>query len=132
MSHEGYHEDTQRLSEKTQNMHRALVSLQEELEAVDWYQQRADACTDASLKAILLHNMEEEIEHAAMALEWLRRNSKGFEDNLRTYLFTTDPITEVEESATGGDSAPSQSQAPRPSPGPGQTRTTIGSLRSKK
>jgi ferritin-like protein len=132
MSHEGYHEDTQRLSEKTQNMHRAIVSLQEELEAVDWYQQRADACTDASLKAILLHNMEEEIEHAAMALEWLRRNHAGFNENLRTYLFTTDPITEVEQSATGGDSAPEQTRAPRPGQGSGQTRTTIGSLRSKK
>ena len=63
----------------TQDMHRALVSLQEELEAVDWYQQRADACEDAELKAILLHNMREEIEHASMVLEWLRRNHPDFE-----------------------------------------------------
>ena len=73
-SSETYHEPLEKLSPATQDMHRALVSLQEELEAVDWYQQRADACGDAELKAILLHNMREEIEHASMVIEWLRRH----------------------------------------------------------
>ena len=91
------HEDPRQLSPETMNMHRAIVSLQEELEAVDWYRQRADACTDAELKAILLHNMREEIEHASMLLEWLRRNSEDFHKQLQTYLFTTKPILEVEE-----------------------------------
>jgi hypothetical protein len=77
-------------------MHRALVSLQEELEAVDWYQQRADATEDPELKAILLHNMREEIEHASMVLEWLRRNHPDFAKHLRTYLFQEKPILEIE------------------------------------
>jgi uncharacterized protein len=94
---EGYHEPLESLSEATRNMHRALTSLQEELEAVDWYQQRADACTDPELKEILLHNMREEIEHAAMVLEWLRRHSDAFDHNLSTYLFTKKSILEAEE-----------------------------------
>jgi len=97
----GYHEPLEELSSRTRQMHQALTSLQEELEAVDWYQQRADACTDPALKEILLHNMREEIEHASMVLEWLRRNSGHFDSQLRTYLFTEVPITEVEEEDTG-------------------------------
>lgn len=93
----GYHEPLEELSAKTRQMHQALTSLQEELEAVDWYQQRADACTDSALSEVLLHNMREEIEHASMVLEWLRRNSEHFDKQLRTYLFTEAPITEVEE-----------------------------------
>lgn len=96
-----YHEPLEQLSSKTRDMHRALVSLQEELEAVDWYRQRADACSDDELRAILLHNMNEEIEHAAMVLEWLRRNDDGFNGELNTYLNTTGPITEVEEESMG-------------------------------
>ena len=92
-----FHEDPRQLSPETMNLHRAIVSLQEELEAVDWYRQRADACTDTELKAILLHNMREEIEHASMLLEWLRRNTEAFHKQLQTYLFTTKPILEVEE-----------------------------------
>ena len=92
-----FHEDTHLLSPETMNLHRTIVSLQEELEAVDWYRQRANACTDAELKAILLHNMREEIEHASMLLEWLRRNSEDFHKQLQTYLFTTKPILEVKE-----------------------------------
>ena len=91
-----FHEDTRQLSPETMNLHRAIVSLQEELEAVDWYRQRADACTDAELKAILLHNRREEIEHASMLLEWLRRNNDDFHQQFQTYLFTTKPILEVE------------------------------------
>jgi ferritin-like protein len=95
-SSDTYHEPLDKLSSATQDMHRALVSLQEELEAVDWYQQRADACEDAELKAILLHNMREEIEHASMVLEWLRRRHPDFERHLRTYLFQEKPILEIE------------------------------------
>ncbi len=92
-----FHEDPRLLSAQTMDLHRAIVSLQEELEAVDWYRQRADACTDAELKDILLHNMREEIEHASMLLEWLRRNSEDFTRELQTYLFTDKPIVQVEE-----------------------------------
>ena len=95
-SSDTYHEPLDKLSPTTQDMHRALVSLQEELEAVDWYQQRADACGDTELKAILLHNMREEIEHASMVLEWLRRRHPDFEKHLRTYLFQDKPILEIE------------------------------------
>ena len=95
-SSDTYHESLDKLSPATQDMHRALVSLQEELEAVDWYQQRADACGDTELKAILLHNMREEIEHASMVLEWLRRNHPDFAQHLRTYLFQDKPILEIE------------------------------------
>src|ERR1041384_2266264 len=97
MSSESYHEPIELLSEETKNLHRAIVSLREELEAVDWYQQRAEACSDPELKAILLHNKNEEIEHAMMALEWLRRTDPVFARNIDTYLKSKGPITEVEE-----------------------------------
>jgi hypothetical protein len=85
-------------------MHQALVSIQEELEAVDWYRQRADACEDEELKQILLHNMREEIEHACMVLEWVRRRNPDFAEQMGTYLFTEAPILEVEDEAeNGGD-----------------------------
>jgi len=92
MSHEGLHEDASDLSAATLDMHRAIVSLIEELEAVDWYQQRVDACRDSALKAILAHNRDEEKEHAAMVLEWIRRNDPAFDKELKDYLFTKDPI----------------------------------------
>ena len=101
MSSESLHAPRERLSPKTLAMHQAIVSLMEELEAADWYRQRADDCDDASLKKILLHNMREEIEHAAMVIEWLRRNSPTFDRHLRTYLFTDEPITEIEAEAEG-------------------------------
>ena len=97
-----FHESLDKLSTTTQDMHRALVSLQEELEAVDWYQQRADACEDDALKSILFHNMHEEIEHASMILEWLRRKHAGFEQHMHTYLFTSQTIVDIEEEDTGG------------------------------
>ena len=100
MSSEQLHAPRERLSKKTLAMHQAIVSLMEELEAADWYQQRADDCDDEALKEILLHNMREEIEHAAMVLEWLRRNSADFDKELRTYLFTDGDITEAEDEAT--------------------------------
>jgi ferritin-like protein len=94
---QGYHEAEEKLTPDTKNTHRALVSLQEELEAIDWYRQRADATENESLRAVLVHNMEEEVEHACMVLEWLRRNVPVFDKNLRIYLFQTRPITEIEE-----------------------------------
>lgn len=97
------HAPRERLSRQTLARHQAIVSLMEELEAVDWYRQRADDCEDEDLRAILLHNMREEIEHAAMTLEWLRRNDADFDKELRQYLFTETPITAVETAATGGD-----------------------------
>ena len=102
MSSESYHEPIELLSEPTKNMHRALVSLREELEAVDWYQQRAEACSDTDLAAVLTHNKNEEIEHAMMTLEWIRRHNPVFDSNLKTYLNTSGPITEVEKAAVGG------------------------------
>jgi hypothetical protein len=92
VSHEGYHEPIEELSAQTRNMHRAIVSLMEELEAIDWYNQRVDACEEPELKAILAHNRDEEKEHAAMTLEWIRRNDPIFEKELRDYLFTDKTI----------------------------------------
>jgi ferritin-like protein len=115
MSHEGLHEPAELLSGETRNLHRALVSLIEELEAIDWYQQRADACTDAALKAVLLHNRNEEVEHGTMTLEWLRRNDATFDKFLRRYLFKEADIIAIEEAAdqeeeeAGGDGAASPS-----------------------
>lgn len=97
MSSEGLHVPREKLSKKTLNMHYAISSLIEELEAVDWYRQRADDCDDAELKKILLHNAHEEIEHAAMALEWIRRNDGEFDEQLKAFLFSKGSITEHEE-----------------------------------
>jgi len=88
----GLHEQATDLSDETKDMHRAIVSLVEELEAVDWYNQRADACKDRKLKAILAHNRDEEKEHAAMVLEWIRRKDPAFSKELKDYLFTTRPV----------------------------------------
>jgi uncharacterized protein len=96
------HEPYDLLSEETRDMHRALVSVIEELEAIDWYQQRADACGDEDLKAILLHNKMEEMEHAMMGVEWIRRHSTDFDQRMRTYLFSSGSITEIESAATSG------------------------------
>ena len=91
-----YHEPYADLSTEARDVHRALASFIEELEAIDWYNQRADVTQDDSLRAILLHNRDEEIEHAVMALEWLRRRIPKFDEELQTYLFTSAPITELE------------------------------------
>ncbi|HET9462624.1 MAG TPA: ferritin-like domain-containing protein [Thiobacillus sp.] len=88
MANEGYHEAAEALSAETRDMHRAIVSLMEELEAVDWYNQRMDACKDPELRAILKHNRDEEKEHAAMVMEWIRRHDPMFDKQLRDYLFT--------------------------------------------
>ncbi|MFN2327538.1 MAG: encapsulin-associated ferritin-like protein [Chromatocurvus sp.] len=92
MSNEGYHEPVSELSAATRDMHRAIVSLMEELEAVDWYNQRVDACQDPDLKRILEHNRDEEKEHAAMVKEWIRRQDPKFGSEMRDYLFTDKPI----------------------------------------
>lgn len=92
MANEGYHEPTSELSDATRDMHRAIVSLMEELEAVDWYNQRVDVCKDETLKKILAHNRDEEKEHAAMVLEWIRRQDPTFDKELREYLFTDEPL----------------------------------------
>jgi hypothetical protein len=92
-----YHEPAEILSEETKNFARALNSLKEEIEAVNWYQQRFDVTQDAELKKILAHNRDEEIEHACMALEWLRRNMDGWDEELRAYLFKEGDIASLEE-----------------------------------
>jgi len=92
MANEGYHEPVEELSAETRDMHRAIISLMEELEAVDWYNQRVDACQDEELKRILEHNRDEEKEHAAMVLEWIRRRDPSFDSELKDYLFTDKPI----------------------------------------
>jgi len=102
MSSESYHEPIELLSEGTKDLHRAIVSLKEELEAVDWYQQRAEATQDAELRAVLIHNKNEEIEHAMMTLEWLRRKDPVFAANIGTYINSSGPITEVESAAAHG------------------------------
>jgi hypothetical protein len=93
MAHEGYHEPIDKLSAETMDFHRAIISLIEELEAVDWYNQRVDACTDPELRKILAHNRDEEIEHASMTLEWIRRRNTVFDRELRETLFKDGPIT---------------------------------------
>ncbi len=93
MANEGYHELANELRDETSDMHRAIVSLMEELEAVDWYNQRVDACKDAELRAILAHNRDEEKEHATMVLEWIRRHDPAFDHELRDYIFTDKPLT---------------------------------------
>lgn len=96
-----WHEGYENLSEETRNFSRALKSLQEELEAVDWYNQRVEVTKDGQLRRILEHNRDEEVEHAMMTLEYLRRVSPVFDKHMRTYLFTEGDITEIEEKAEG-------------------------------
>ncbi|MBI1200303.1 MAG: ferritin [Phenylobacterium sp.] len=101
MSSETLHVAREKLSRKTLEMHYAITSLMEEFEAVDWYRQRADDTQDKELKAILLHNAREELEHAAMILEWIRRNDEDAGEQLKEYLFKDGSITGHEEDATG-------------------------------
>jgi uncharacterized protein len=98
-----YHEPFESLSEEARNIHRALSSVIEEFEATDWYHQRADVTEDKELKEIILHNRDEEFEHASMGLEWLRRRIPALDEHLRTYLFTDKNILEVEEAAEEGE-----------------------------
>ena len=102
MSSEGLHIPREKLSAQNLKLHYAIASLIEELEAVDWYRQRADDTDDDALKAIFLHNAREEIEHASMALEWIRRNDGEFDKNLKEYLFQEGSIVGREHAAEGG------------------------------
>ena len=117
----GLHEAREDLSDATLDRHRALVSLMEELEAMDWYAQRIEAARDSELSAVLAHNRDEETEHAAMSLEWLRRRDPVFDEHLRQYLFTQGSILEIEKVAEGGGEA---------APG-GDGSLGIGSLRGE-
>jgi len=101
MSSEVLHTPREKLSKKTLLLHYAITSLMEELEAVDWYRQRAEATKDPELAAILVHNRDEEKEHAVMAIEWLRRRDPVLDGHMRTYLFTDGSITEIEHAAEG-------------------------------
>ncbi|CAC9452868.1 Uncharacterized protein COG3461 [uncultured Gammaproteobacteria bacterium] len=92
MVNEGYHEAEENLTQTTKDMHKAIVPLMEELETIDWYNQRIDAYQDDELSAILAHNRDEEKEHAAMVLEWIKRKGKAFDKKLKDYLFTGKPI----------------------------------------
>ncbi len=117
-----YHEPTDELSPGTRDLQRALSSLKEELEAVNWYQQRIDVTEDAELARVLAHNRDEEKEHAAMVLEWIRRRDPIFAEKLRTYLFTGGEITEIEELAAGETQQPETEEASNGS------RLTVGGL----
>jgi ferritin-like protein len=97
MSNERYHESVDSLDETSRDMHRALVSLMEELEAVDWYQQRVVATDDEELRRILAHNRDEEKEHAAMVLEWLRRHDAQLDTQLRAVIFSDGEVTAIGE-----------------------------------
>jgi hypothetical protein len=126
MLSESLHAPRERLSAETLNLHFAIASLREELDAVDWYRQRADDTEDETLKALRLHNMLEEIEHAAMLLEWIRRSDADFAGYLKTYLFTERPILKKEKIATAS--------AQRMAFGNGaatESDFTIGSLRGR-
>ena len=127
MSSESLHEDAGKLGPDVIDQHRAIVSLMEELEAVDWYQQRVDAAQDEALREILRHNRDEEKEHAAMVLEWIRRHDAGFDVKLREYLFSEGSIVGREavleqQPAGGGASAAAADRT-------NGTATSVGSLR---
>jgi ferritin-like protein len=100
-----YTEPYEALDEKTRNISRAITSLKEEIEAVDWYNQRVNTSKDPELKEVMAHNRDEEIEHASMNLEWLRRNMEGWDKNLRTFLFSTGSMLETENAPTQKESS---------------------------
>jgi ferritin-like protein len=107
MASEGYHEPLDKLDAGVIDRHRAITSIMEELEAVDWYDQRVAATDDPTLAAVLGHNRDEEKEHAAMTIEWLRRHDPVFDRHLRTYLFTEGDIVAIEtEAEHGGNDQP--------------------------
>jgi ferritin-like protein len=118
---EGWHESAAELRPETRDLHRALASLMEELEAIDWYGQRVDTAGDTELRAILAHNRDEEQEHAAMVLEWIRRHDPGFDRHLREYLFTEGSIVRREAVVDKG----ADDNGARP-------RASIGSLRENR
>jgi hypothetical protein len=130
MSSETLHVPRERLSQEARLMHYALTSLMEELEAVDWYRQRSDDSEDTALRDLLLHNMREEMEHASMLMEWIRRRNPDFAAHMKTYLFTDLPLLSVEKAAEAGT-------APGGGPGGGKGErsdlgTTVGSLKGRR
>jgi hypothetical protein len=126
MASEGLHESRESLNPATIDRHRAYRSLAEELEAIDWYDQRVAATDDSSLAAVLAHNRDEEKEHAAMTLEWLRRHDSALDQHLRTYLFTEAPVTEIEVEAEHDADA-----EPGPGPRPADGSLGIGGLKGR-
>ena len=124
MSSENLHVPREVLSQEARLLHYAITSLVEELEAVDWYRQRADDTEDEQLREILLHNMREEMEHAAMVLEWMRRRHPDFAEPLKTYLFTDAPIVGIEKTVEAGVADTDSGNA-----GPPPKRVTVGSLK---
>ena len=124
MASEGLHESADKLKPETIDTHRAIVSLMEELEAIDWYRQRVDAATDSQLRAVLEHNMNEEIEHASMVLEWIRRHVPKFDEALRAYLFTTVAITEIEAEVEKDGGEPKATESHQST-----KRATIGDMK---
>jgi len=132
MASESLHENPETLGAGVIDIHRAIVSLMEELEAVDWYNQRAKATANPDLRAVLEHNRDEEKEHAAMALEWLRRNDPTFARHLKTFLFTDTPITGIEavmEHGGGKAEAPASGAPVSEAPVATDGSLGIGSLR---
>lgn len=128
MASDSLHENPAKLGREVIDQHRAIVSLMEELEAVDWYNQRAKATDNPELRAILEHNRDEEKEHAAMVLEWLRRSDPKLDEHLRTFLLKDGPITEIEKAMVGGEAGGGQ-ESSAPSPMPSEGSLGIGSLR---
>jgi hypothetical protein len=123
MASENLHENAETLGGEVIDQHRAIVSIMEELEAVDWYNQRAKAAVDPELRGLLEHNRDEEKEHAAMVLEWLRRHDPKLDENLKKYLFNAKPPLEVEEAASAGGGAEGGAE--------GSGSLHIGDLREK-
>ena len=128
MSSEDLHVPREALTAEGRLLHYAITSLKEELDAVDWYRQRADDTENEQLREILLHNMREEMEHAAMVLEWIRRNNGDFAGHLKTYLFTDAPIVGIEAVEMGRDES-SAVAGGGGTPGSATQRGTIGSLK---
>ena len=131
MSSENLHAPRERLSKRALTLHHAIVSLMEELDAVDWYRQRSDDAEDEQLKGLLLHNMREEMEHASMLLEYIRRSDSDFDRFLRTYLFTTKPILEIEDEATaeGVEGGAAKDKRPGRGAGASEGAFTVGPLK---
>jgi uncharacterized protein len=131
MSSEDLHVPREVLTQEGRLLHYAITSLKEELDAVDWYRQRADDTEDEQLREILLHNMREEMEHAAMVLEWIRRRNADFDGHLKTYLFTDAPIVGIEKVDTGRG-GPGSASDRGSGQGSGSAGVTVGSLKGNR
>jgi ferritin-like protein len=124
---ENHHEPYPQLSESAHDMHRALQSVKEELDAIDWYNQRIDVTPDAELKGLLIHNRDEEKEHAVMILEWIRRRDAALDQVMRTYLFTQGDLLQIEEQSDAEEAGQAVVAEAKPTPTFG--RLTVGSLK---